>query len=103
MRRLGPLLPGRVDYPEVLALEFPAALRTVRELLPVGVARFEVIEEHPLVGALDPPELAPHIMTLPARATYHNHPLTSSESIFYGLYPVQQRSVGSNQKRSVRL
>ena len=72
-----PLLRRRVDYPEVLALEFPAALRTVRELLPVGVARFEVVEEHPKVVALYPPELAPHVMTLPARATRHDHPLTS--------------------------
>jgi hypothetical protein len=72
-------------------------------LLPVGVARFEAIEEHPQVAAPDPPELAPHVMTLPARATYHNHPLTSSESIYYGLYPVQQRLVRSDLQRSVRL
>jgi hypothetical protein len=74
---LGRLLWRWVDCPEILALEFPPALRTVRELLTVGVARFEVIEEHPQIAASDPPELPPQIMTLPAWATHHDHLLTS--------------------------
>ena len=80
------LLSRWVGYPEILALKFPPALRTVRELLPVSVTRFEVIEEYPQVAASDPPELSPQVMTLPARATHHDHPLTSSECSFCGLY-----------------
>jgi hypothetical protein len=94
---LGRLLWRWVDYPEVLALEFPSALRTVRELLPVGVARFEIIEENPQVTASDPPELPLQIMTLPAWATHHDHPLTSSEVLCCGLYPVSQGLLGSDR------
>jgi hypothetical protein len=74
-----------------LALKLPSARRTALYLFGIRLASLEVIEEHPLVLAFHPPELPPHVMILPARATHHDHPLTtSSEGSFDGLYPVRQ-------------
>ncbi len=66
--RLGLLLVGRIyRHSKILALEPPTTRRTALHLLGIGLAGFEVIEEHPLVLAFHPPELPPELVPPRAR------------------------------------
>src|SRR5215212_9556442 len=52
---------------EVLALEPLTARGVVRDTLGVGLARFHIVEEHPIVLSSGPPELCPDLGPLLAR------------------------------------
>jgi hypothetical protein len=52
---------------KILAFESPTARGTVIDLLGVSLARFEIIEEHPLVLPFHPPELSPKLVCFAAR------------------------------------
>jgi hypothetical protein len=49
---------------EILSLDLPTTLGTVRNLFAVTYARLVLIEEHPLVLPSGPPELPPQLMLL---------------------------------------
>jgi len=52
---------------QILALKQPATRWTVLDLFSIGLARFFIIEEDPLVAPFSPPELSPKFVCLPAR------------------------------------
>ncbi len=57
------LLVDRLYRPKSMAFELPATLWTVRQRFGVSLARFEVVEEHPLVLPSSPPQLPPQLVT----------------------------------------
>jgi hypothetical protein len=58
---------GTVYHHEILSLDLPTTLGTVRSLFAVTHTRFVLIEEHPLVLPSSPPELPPQLVLLLAR------------------------------------
>jgi hypothetical protein len=54
---------------KILAVESPTARRTVINLFCESLARFEIIEEDPLMLPFHPPELSPKLVRLVARTT----------------------------------
>jgi RimJ/RimL family protein N-acetyltransferase len=60
-------------YGEVLTLQRSPARRTVLDLLSVGLAFLEVVEEYPAVSPVDPPKLSPEPMPLRAWAVQDDH------------------------------
>jgi hypothetical protein len=57
------------DRIEVSVLEPPMTRGAVRDLLDIRFARFQDLEEHPLVFASYPPDLSPDFVLLLAWAT----------------------------------
>jgi hypothetical protein len=57
------LLVDRLYRSKSMAFELPATLWTVRQRFGVSLARFEVVEEHPLVLPSSPPQLPPQLVT----------------------------------------
>jgi hypothetical protein len=49
---------------DILSLNLPTTLGTVRNLFAITHTRFVFIEEHPLVLPSGPPELSPQLMLL---------------------------------------
>src|SRR5215212_7729275 len=72
-----------VLYPEILALQRPAAGGAVLYLFGVRLARFYIVEEDPSVMPLGVPELRPHFVRLAARAIKRCHRLISSIGTYY--------------------
>ena len=55
---------GAVYPMDILSLNLPTTLGTVRNLFAITHTRFVFIEEHPLVLPSGPPELSPQLMLL---------------------------------------
>ena len=64
-------------HTKILALERPSTRRTALHLFGVSLARVHVIEVHPLVLALRPPELSPEFVPLGARTIKLGHRFAS--------------------------
>ena len=78
----------RPYHPKVPPLQWHPARRTILNLLGVGFAGFEVVEEHPSVSPYVPPEVPPEPMPLRAWVVQDDHLISPPEQDrWWQLYP----------------